>query len=651
MENERNVGTRPAYRRDVDGLRAVAVLLVLADHFVLKLRGGYVGVDVFFVISGYLISGIILAEIAQGRFSIVRFYERRIRRIFPALLVMLAIVTVLVYFLFTPTEIEAYGASALATVLSGSNFLFWGQSGYFDDASLIKPLLHTWSLAVEEQFYILFPLFLMLVTRYVPGKLKAFVLAITGISFICAVYVARIDSAAAFYFAPLRAWELLFGTIVSQNYLPAIKGALARNVASGVGFLLILWSAWVYSGTTLFPGVSALPPCLGAALIIAAGETGSSFVGRILSLRPVVFIGLISYSVYLWHWPLLVFQRTNAILPINVEVTRWKVLMVFVSLAVGAISWALVEQPFRKGRFRPSRNAVFGINGVVAGVLAVVALIFIAAHGFPGRFSAQALKVAAVSDSTASGGYRAGTCFLTPKYSFSNFRQDVCLHRGVGKRTILVAGDSHAAALWPGINAVFTEDSVMQASASGCHPLLVEPSGQRRACYDLFAFIFKDYLLHNHVDVLLLSGRWKSTDMEALGQTLAYTREHNIYTVVVGPGVEYDTPLPRMLAIAIRDGRTVDPRRHLIAELIQLDKTMASLARDRWHVPYISIYKDLCAAECPMFAEPDVPLLLDASHFTTPGATLLARAMKEKGELSGGSGGGRAGGTAARAGR
>ncbi len=211
------------YRSDIDGLRAIAVLLVMADHFHTHFAGGYVGVDVFFVISGYLISAAILKEMGEGTFSIANFYERRVRRIFPALIVMFFAVSAMAYYYLFPIEIMDYARSMIAAILSVSNFWFWHQAGYFDAPSASKPLLHTWSLGVEEQFYIFFPIFLVLVRKFLRHYLKAAVILVACISFVLAyVYVGK-DATEAFFFSPLRAWELLIGTIVSQKYLPTIR--------------------------------------------------------------------------------------------------------------------------------------------------------------------------------------------------------------------------------------------------------------------------------------------------------------------------------------------------------------------------------------------------------------------------------------------
>jgi peptidoglycan/LPS O-acetylase OafA/YrhL len=214
-----NADVRPklSYRRDIDGLRAIAVLLVVLFHIRTRVIGGYIGVDVFFVISGYLISSTILSEMAVGKFSIVNFYERRIRRIFPALLIMMLVTTALAYHYLAPMEMESYAKSLLAALFSVSNIFFSHQAGYFDGASGLQPLLHTWSLAVEEQFYIFFPIMLIVVRKWAPNRLKTAIWTITGVTFLMACIWVRRDPIFTFFFAPLRAWELLIGTIVSQR--------------------------------------------------------------------------------------------------------------------------------------------------------------------------------------------------------------------------------------------------------------------------------------------------------------------------------------------------------------------------------------------------------------------------------------------------
>jgi len=632
MQVEEATSPSIRYRPDVDGLRAVAVVLVLARHFETQATGGYVGVDVFFVISGYLISATILAEMESGRFTISGFYERRVRRIFPAMLVMMLVVTALAYHYLLPLEVVAYAKSLLAALLSGSNFLFWHQGGYFDQEGL-KPLLHTWSLGVEEQFYILFPVFLVSIRRWLPRRMRAAVLGTATASFIAAWVTVASHPDAAFFFAPLRAWEFLMGTIVSQGYVPTLDGAVRRNLASGTGLLLILAAGWTYSSQTEFPGLAAVPPCLGAALILAAGETGSSVVGRVLAWRPVAFLGLISYSVYLWHWPLLVFQQAGGLVMHRTSLNRpLKFELALLSIMLGALSWRFVEQPFRKRGTRPGPRRLFAITGLTSLLLAILATGMLWARGMPGRLPPDAQKVASYIGYDTSSAFRVGTCFVTPEDSFADFRPGECLGQGTGKRPILLAGDSHAAMLWTGLSTVFSDRDVMQVTGSDCAPLVTSARADRN-CKQMMRFLYGDYLLHHQVGALLLEARWRAIDLQDLGATIEYVRARGITVVVVGPAIEYDQAEPRVVAFALRDGSVNTIAAHQMPAPRALDREMGELARSRWHVPYISIYDDLCRPTCPVFAQASVPLLFDGSHMTAEGSVLLAKAIRANGQL------------------
>ena len=263
------------YRADIDGLRAIAVLPVIFFHLDLPgFSGGFVGVDVFFVISGFLITSIILKEINDEKFSIVRFYERRIRRIFPALFPVLLFTLIIGAFLFDYQSFKGLGESITATTLFSSNILFWHQSGYFDSSSLLKPLLHTWSLAVEEQFYIFFPLLLISINRFSKKRYMPWLLGLCLISFSLSLYGVYTYQTATFYLVPTRAWELLSGAILALGVIPQLQSSLHRNLFSIVGLCLIIFSVGVYTEATLFPGAAALAPVLGASLIIYSGGGG-----------------------------------------------------------------------------------------------------------------------------------------------------------------------------------------------------------------------------------------------------------------------------------------------------------------------------------------------------------------------------------------
>jgi len=290
---------------------------------------------------------IILKDISSRDFSIATFYERRVRRIFPALIVTLLGTSCLAYLYFLPAELVNFAKSLLAALFSASNFYFWKHSGYFSAPVETIPLIHTWSLAVEEQFYVFLPIFLAAAHRYFPRKVRLSVILIAVLSFIVSAVGAFRYPTATFYLAHTRAWELMLGVLISLEVFPAISRPMLRNLATAAGIALICFAVFAYSSATPFPGIAALAPCAGAALIVAAGRSGSSLVGRVLSLKPVTFIGLISYSLYLWHWPIIVFQTMESPLMSGASVRAAKLISIFVSLAVATLSWKFVETPFR----------------------------------------------------------------------------------------------------------------------------------------------------------------------------------------------------------------------------------------------------------------------------------------------------------------
>jgi peptidoglycan/LPS O-acetylase OafA/YrhL len=623
-----------SHRSDIDGLRAVAVLVVVFNHLGTRFTGGFIGVDVFFVISGYLISGMMMAEMAQQEFSLASFYERRVRRIIPALVVMVAVVSVPVYRLFVPLETVGYGKSLLATLFSASNFLFWGESGYFEAASSLKPLLHTWSLAVEEQFYIFFPLFLMGVRRWFPSRIKAAILGTATGSLIAAAVTVAYSPQAAFYFSPLRGWELLAGTILSQHYLRPIRGGLGRNLASFGGMLLILIPALKYSDGTQFPGLAAIPPVLGAALVIAAGETGSSIVGRVLSWRPMVFVGLISYSLYLWHWPVIVFQNTASLFfPGVANSGREKLLLLGISLALGALSWRFVEQPFRKGPVKPNRSMLFWESGVAVAGLAFVGLAMVVTHGWQGRFPPEALPVVNYTFKARTPGDRDWLCVIEAEKQFSDLKQNGCLDVPDGRPSVFVLGDSHAGVVWPGLARVYPDRQLPETATAGCRPLLKSNIDPQSLCRRVWDFLFHDFLPRRHFDSVAIVGRWQKDEIAALGETVAYLKGLGQQVIVIGPTPEFDVPEPRLLGVVMRYGNLADIERYRSTEAREIDHTIARLAKDEWQVRYISMFDDLCTPKCAVFSAPHVPLLFDRDHLTLEGSVMLATAIRELHQL------------------
>ena len=457
--------TTLVYRRDIDGLRAIAVLAVVLFHFgVPGVTGGFVGVDVFFVISGFLITSIIWRERQAGRFSFVDFWARRARRILPALFVMMATTLVVGWFLLAPKDYEALGRSAHYQATFSSNLLFARQHGYFDAASDIKPLLHTWSLAVEEQFYIVFPLLLTLLS----SRLKHWRLAlfcVLLVSFGMSVWAVTHQPQKAFYLLHLRAWELLAGAMLAV--LPTRDWRASPALAQGVSLVsigLILVAVFGFDQHTPFPGAAALLPVLGVVGLIWANGQQHTWVGRLMSSRVMVGVGLISYSWYLWHWPVFVYANYAAVDGLG---TLELAGLMLLSLVLGYLSWRFVEAPFREKRLLAGRKAILAAGAVGILCLGFTGLALREAKGVPWRLSDQALRYAQAK--TWSPVLMA--CMAdkdTPD-------ERLFCHFGPKGRSVsaLVWGDSHATALIPALEDGANRHaiSLVQASFAGCMPL------------------------------------------------------------------------------------------------------------------------------------------------------------------------------------
>lgn len=454
-----------AYRRDIDGLRAIAVLAVVLFHFgVPGVTGGFVGVDVFFVISGFLITSIIWRERQAGRFSFVEFWARRARRILPALFVMIVATLVAGWFLLAPKDYEELGRAAHYQVIFTSNLLFARQHGYFEAASDIKPLLHTWSLAVEEQFYILFPLLLTLLS----SRLKHWRLALFGVllvSFGMSVWAVEHEPQKAFFLLHLRAWELLAGAMLAV--MPAREWRASPALAQCVSLAamgLILIAIFGFDSHTAFPGATALLPVLGVVGLIWANGQQYTWVGRLLSSRLMVGLGLISYSWYLWHWPVFVYANYAAV--DGLSATELGGLMLL-SLVLGYLSWRFVETPFREKRLLATRKAILVAAAVGILSIGLTGVALRKADGVPSRLSEQALRYAKAKKWSPE--------LMACMADKDTPDERLFCHFGPKNPAVsaLVWGDSHATALIPAleIGAEKHDISLMEASFAGCVPL------------------------------------------------------------------------------------------------------------------------------------------------------------------------------------
>ncbi|MFL0800343.1 MAG: acyltransferase [Agarilytica sp.] len=377
------------YRADIDGIRAIAVTTVILFHYgVTGFSGGFVGVDIFFVLSGYLISSIIFDKLEKGRFEFGNFYFRRIRRLFPVYVVVMAVTFALAYAFMLPREFREFGQSLVASTVYISNILFFLEAGYFDTASHLKPLLHTWSLSVEEQFYVVFPFVAWLCARLSRKNLFIFFAILTLASFVAAVSYIKTDTSAVFYLYPFRAWEMFLGTLLATKFIPQLVSRLWNNIIAITGLVLVILPTFLYTDKTLFPGAAAFMPCFGTALLIYSGNSHQGWVQQILSSSIPVYIGKLSYSLYLWHWPLYVIYAY--ISPEGLS-TLDVIMVAAATVTASYLSYRYIETPFRYGQFSWSNRMlpVFSATAVFSFVAMAAGFYLHKTNGMPQRLNAE----------------------------------------------------------------------------------------------------------------------------------------------------------------------------------------------------------------------------------------------------------------------
>jgi peptidoglycan/LPS O-acetylase OafA/YrhL len=544
------------YRADIDGLRAIAVLGVVLYHVGgLGVRGGYVGVDVFFVISGFLITGILAREFETGSFSLANFYVRRIRRILPALAATLVASTIAAVFILFPADFEEYGKSLLSVARLVSNFHFARKTGYFDGGADEKPLLHTWSLAVEEQFYLLFPLLLFALFHCRRGAVLPTLALLTALSLFYSISETERFPERAFYYSGARAWELLLGALCAL--LPAVPAPRAlREVTAAAGVATIAVAYLLFSDTIPFPGYLAIFPCLGAAAVIVGSREQETLTARFLSLPFLVGIGLISYSVYLWHWPLLVFVKYRFSLTSAVDHAQ-ALALILISVALGYLSWRFVEQPFRHAGRRSA--TVFATAGGLFAIAATTAVLIAQSRGLPSRWP-PAIDVVRSGESIPcrripqEAGWPPGACKLGSKSA---------------QFDILIWGDSHAGMIADGIAQHLPADhGAIRVTSGGCPPLL-----DVRLCQETAKTVLAK-LAEGRVQHVVLAARWalyaegermaaeagvpvglapdQSDNLEIFGRQLRATissiRPYVRQVVLIGPVPELDFSAGRAIA-------------------------------------------------------------------------------------------------------
>ncbi|MGJ4947779.1 acyltransferase family protein [Bradyrhizobium sp. HKCCYLS20291] len=626
-----------SYREDIDGLRAVAVLPVLAFHaFPTAVPGGFYGVDIFFVISGYLITGIIHKQMLSGTFSIADFYARRIRRIFPALIAVVLVTFLIAWFVLPPREMKSLGTNIAGGAIFIQNFILLGQVGYFDLAAEKKPLLHLWSLAIEEQYYIVWPVLLMVI-----GWWRRSSLVITAVlavaSFVACVIVQRSAPDYAFYLPVTRAWELLVGSGLAiwtsrRNTMPRfdgmkdpVDGRTGQEVLAIVALAAIAFAFWRLGRPAPHPGLPTLLPMLGAAALIA---TSGTLVHRyVLSSAFVVFIGLISYPLYLWHYPLMAYARIHYLDQVPAPVMFG---IIAVSVALAWLTYQFIERPIRFGR----RLVPLKVGSLLAGMVALGAVGVAAdrTSGWPARIPPD-IRGFMLDGSETAQFWRNGKCLLLADQSA--FAPE-CL--GAGRRPLVALwGDSYAASLYPGLARFGSERGfdVAQFSISACAPLIGYVNPHRPLCKPANDAVLK-HLTELKPDVLIFYGTWRVGDEEArvgLDRTIPLVKAAGVPTIVIaGPPPTWDGDgLPANLLDYYFQTHTVLPARTWFRTVDPwtkpFDQLLAAQAK-KLDVQYVSVRDFMCNDDgCLTRIGPNDSEVttFDSGHLTNPASILVAR--------------------------
>ena len=515
------------YRPDIDGLRALAVAAVILFHIgVDDLPGGFIGVDVFFVISGYLITRLIVEHLHERRFSFWDFYARRTRRIFPALFVMILAVLVMGYFVLTPGEYADLGKSAVFSSAFLANVYFWLNTGYFDALAETMPLLHIWSIGVEEQFYVIWPLTLVLLWHHSRlGKkatLTATAIATALLAILCIVWTAY-DSKSAFYLPFTRLWEFTLGA--GMLAIPTLKARLAHPL-SILGLIAIGYAAVTFTAELPYPGAYAILPCLGTAALIATGKSGVA--NRALSVWPAVFLGKISYSLYLWHWPVIVFYAH--ITGDRPHSAAEQAVIVVAAMAIATTSWYFVEQPARRRREQPRLHVLYG--AMAAASVACFSFLIAASQGFPGRLPPE---VRALSN------YKQMTALRCPERLQLLGNRDCVFGAPWVKasRHGVLWGDSHARHLVPFLDIAARELDLSVVLWRGCPPFIDNDNLQRnhpkRRDYSAGCASRRKHLLAwlsqtRGIDLVIIANAWSIYPSELIDGSM---KDANVKEVLI----------------------------------------------------------------------------------------------------------------------
>lgn len=624
------------YRPDIDGLRAIAVLSVIIFHINESIiPGGFVGVDIFFVISGYLISLHIFRDLENNRFSIVEFYRRRVKRIMPVMLVVVLITVVIAQLIFRPSDAEMVAESGLWSLLSLANVYFWlfENTSYFAAASNEKPLLHLWSLGVEEQFYILWPAILLVTYKLGHGKYFFSIFGFFSIaSFLFGEYLYSFDPSFVYYMLPTRAGELLIGALLAQFIFKRGAIEFPKKVVlftSLTGVILAFSSLFFISEEDVFPGLMAIPPTLGTAMLIFSGHYGNSLPTRMLKLRPMIWVGVISYSAYLWHWPLLAFYRYG-----YSEVTNVSGASIFIlTILLAWLSYRYIETPFRYSQ-RKATQVFIRQYILPSGLIAFIALLSMKIDGYGFRWVSEDYKTEslAIRDETRPAYHFDYVCQsqIITDHDINNSK---CVIGGGGKITpdVILWGDSNAAH-YIGIIGAFAKEagfSFRNLQIGSCPPIDVDAFNFTTAkrvsdCRKSRAITLSaidDY------KVVIVSANWVSYQersdkfLDAFFKTVQSIVDKGQKVILIGkaPVIHSYDRLCIEKAISFPFVSCYVSPVPLVRDVSEVNEMLKKFATDNIHVEYYDFNKYLCPnGLCTVYNESGKTIYYDSSHLALP---------------------------------
>lgn len=618
------------YRRDIDGLRAISILLVLAYHAgIAPFSGGFIGVDVFFVISGFLITGLILRERQAETFTYSAFYLRRFRRLLPAFLVVTLVTTIAAWAVMVPEDLRYYSASLAASWLGVSNFFFATLSGnYFSPRMESFPLLHTWSLGVEEQFYVIWPALLILVGGYLRKGFAPLLIVLASVLIVSSEFVARSSPSLAYYHLPFRAFEMIFGALLAMKVGKwPVPSPLMGSVVSSVSLLIILYMAVTLTGESIFPGINAAIVAAASVGVIYGNSSPQSCVSRVLSMPVFVGIGLLSYSLYLWHWPIFSMLRYRQVELIGLAL----ILSIAASLILSWATWILVEIPYRKKVGLSFRKALVGFLVMPAAIAATFFVLVMSLDGVPQRFSPELRTLMASYSSDRDFSRK---CSIRDSDSV-NIRPDVLEeHCSFGaestKVSVLLLGDSHANHMRPFLDVALKDASrraVYHVQGNCLAVRGISTPHEENSC----ALRNRALLdISDDIDYVVLASAWASYPIEEVREGLR-TAVTQLLEAGATPVIFKDTPSPGRdmskcvlyNALGWKQENCEYPVSDVRSREDMYDSAIDEVALNQNKVVVVDPKSGLCGSESCVTSLKGIAVYRDSNHLNDGAARLL----------------------------